>query len=279
MGGGMGGMGGMGAASPAPMASPMASSPMMAAPMGASGVGGATSPPDAKVLASDPLLQVSCVVSNGAPTCSEAHVFLKNVSHATLRNVSVQLEPPPSLRASLQATAPAEARGSRVTLQSLHGGSSTAVGCSMQCVQPLGEAQLLGQVSYVDGSSAEQRVLSFKVPVGLSQLLRPHVITTQQFGGLWPAHAAEKKQVSHAGRFATHPQAFMEMLTATLNLHQVEIIQMECIASGKLVGSETLVLVHAKLGLMAGRALELTVRSKDTRLTESVTRVLAEALR
>ena len=46
---------------------------------------------------------------------------------------------------------------------------------------------------------------------------------------------------------------------------------------GKLVGSQTLVLVHAKLGLMAGRALELTVRSKDTRLTESVTRVLAEA--
>jgi hypothetical protein len=99
----------------------------------------------------------------------------------------------------------------------------------------------------------------------------------------------------------------------------VEIIQMECIASGKLVGSETLILVHAKLGLMAGRALELTVRSpnpnlnpdpnpnpnpnphpipnpnpnpnpnpspspnptqvrsKDTRLTESVTRLLAEA--
>ena len=28
-------------------------------------------------------------------------------------------------------------------------------------------------------------------------------------------------QVSHAGRFATHPQAFMQMLTATLNLHQV----------------------------------------------------------
>ena len=92
------------------------------------------------------------------------------------------------LTSSLQATAPAEARGSRVTLQSLHGGGSTAVGCpnpnpnpspspnpnpnpnpkqvgcSMQCVQPLGEAQLLGQVSYVDGTSAEQRVLSFKVP-------------------------------------------------------------------------------------------------------------------
>ena len=77
----------------------------------------------------------------------------------------------------------------------------------MQCVQPLGEAQLLGQVSYVNGTSSE--VLSFKVPIGLGQLLRPHVITTQQFGGLWPAHASEKKQISHAGRFATQPQAFI----------------------------------------------------------------------
>ena len=40
------------------------------------------------------------------------------------------------------------------------------------------------------------------------------------------------------------------------------MIQMECIAAGKLVGSEHFVFVHGKLGLMAGRALELTVRSR-----------------
>ena len=62
-------------------------------------------------------------------------------------------------------------------------------------------------MSYVNGTSSE--VLSFKVPIGLSQLLRPHVISTQQFGGLWPAHASEKKHVLHAGRFATQPQAFI----------------------------------------------------------------------
>ena len=47
------------------------------------------------MLASDPLLQVACVVSKAAPACSEAHVFLKNVSHASLRNVAVRLEPNP----------------------------------------------------------------------------------------------------------------------------------------------------------------------------------------
>ena len=35
------------------------------------------------------------MVSKAAPACSEAHVFLKNVSHASLRNVAVQLEPNP----------------------------------------------------------------------------------------------------------------------------------------------------------------------------------------
>merc|ERR1719409_13583 len=116
------------------MATPMAPTPSlapspgnaMAAGMGASGLSGTVAPADATVLASDPLLQVACVVSKAAPACSEAHVFLKNVSHVSLRNVSVQLVPPPSLRTSLQATAPAEARGSRVTLQSLHGGASSA---------------------------------------------------------------------------------------------------------------------------------------------------------
>jgi len=255
----------------------------MAAGMGgvgisAAAIGGAIAPVDAMVLASDPLLQVACVLST-PPTCSEAHLYLKNISHASVRNVGVQLEPPPSLRMSVQATAPAEARGSRVTMPSLHGGGSTAIACSMQCVQPMGEAQLLGQISYVDATSSEQRILSFKVPIGLPQLLRPHSITTQQFGGLWPAHAAEKKQVSHASKYATNPPAFMELLTGSLNLHKVEIIQMECIACGKLVGSENLVLLHGKLGLMAGRALELTVRSKDTRLTESIVRLLSEALR
>ena len=95
----------------------------------------------------------------------------------------------------------------------------------------------------------------------------------------------------------------------------VDTIGMECIASAKLVGSDHTVLpptrmhrctpvcalhwaflhcigefllnfllhrlkvlVHAKLGLMAGRALELTVRSKELRLTDVVHRQLSELL-
>lgn len=249
----------------------------LAAGMGGGGIGGAIAPLDAKVLASDPLLQVACVLKT-PPNCSEAHLYLKNASHASVRNLSMQFEPPPSLRMSLQASPPGDAKGYRVTMTQMHGGSSTAIVCTMQCVQPMGEGQLLGQVGYVDAQSSEQRILSFKVPLALPQLLRPNPITTQQFGGFWPAHAAEKKQVSHNPRIATNPRAFMDLIKS-LNFHEVEIIGMECISCGKLVGSDHMVLLHGKLGLMAGRAMELTVRSKDTRLTEAAVRLLDQTLK
>jgi hypothetical protein len=38
------------------------------------------------------------------------------------------------------------------------------------------------------------------------------------------------------------------------------------------------VLVHSKLGLMGGRALELTVRSRELRTTDAVYRQLQELL-
>ena len=46
---------------------------------------------DAPVLASDPLLHVACVVSAEKPMASEAHLYIKNVSHASVRNVALQL--------------------------------------------------------------------------------------------------------------------------------------------------------------------------------------------
>ena len=61
-------------------------------------------------------------------------------------------------------------------------------------------------------------------------------------------------------------------------LASVDTIGMECIACAKVVGSEHIVLVHSKLGLMGGRALELTVRSKELRLTDVVHREVSAAL-
>ena len=54
---------------------------------------------------------------------------------------------------------------------------------------------------------------------------------------------------------------------------------MECILCGKLVGApQFTVLVHAKLGLMNGRAIELTLRTKDPRMTDALQRAAQEVL-
>jgi len=63
-----------------------------------------------------------------------------------------------------------------------------------------------------------------------------------------------------------------------ISIAAVDTIGMECIACGKLVGSEHTVLVHCKLGLMAGRALELTVRTREVRFTDAVLRQILELL-
>ena len=140
----------------------------------------------------------------------------------------------------------------------------------------------MGQLSYIDAASgSEPRVLSVRVGVPLRTLLRPNPIATPDFGSMWPAHAAESKttvvcQGSNAARDAA---AFMAVLSNKLNISPVQTIGMECIACGKLVGAPALtLLVHGKLGLMNGGALELTLRTRDPRYTDALQRVATEAL-
>ena len=62
------------------------------------------------------------------------------------------------------------------------------------------------------------------------------------------------------------------------SLAHVERIGMEALFCGRLAGSQHYVLVHGKLGQMNGRAVELTVRSREPRFTEHVLRRLSEQL-
>ena len=68
------------------------------------------------------------------------------------------------------------------------------------------------------------------------------------------------------------------LIETKLNISPVQTIGMECIASGKLVGSNVTCLVHGKLGQMNGRAVDLTVRTRDPRLSDSMQRVATEIL-
>jgi len=233
-------------------------------------------PPTADTVASDAFIKV-LGQTTALPDRTEVKLFLQCTTSAGVRNVSLQLEPPPALRATLTATPPAEARGNRVTLSMLGAGLASTT-ASITCIGPLlFDLALQGQLSYADAGSAEPHLLPFKLALTTQQLLRPHSITTQQFGQLWPAHSAEWKGQAYSS-CGSNPQAFMSLLERSFALHPVEIIGVECIACGKLVGSDQMVLVHGKLGLMAGRALELTVRTREKRFTESLQRQLIEAI-
>jgi hypothetical protein len=58
----------------------------------------------------------------------------------------------------------------------------------------------------------------------------------------------------------------------------VDTIGLECISCAELLGSGERVLTHAKLGLMNGRGLELTVRARELRLADSVFRAVQALL-
>ena len=122
-------------------------------------------------------------------------------------------------------------------------------------------------------------MLSYRIPVGLRSLLRPNPIATPQFGQMWQSgHSAEKKGTIAPCAVANDPSGYMHLLETKLNVAPVQTIGMECIASGKLVGSQVTCLVHGKLGQMNGRAVELTVRTRDPRLSDSMQRVASEIL-
>lgn len=238
----------------------------------------APAPPTASHVGGDPFIRVLSEASM-LPDSTEVKVYLEPTT-GTLRNLTMQMEPPPTLGLALAAPPPAAVTGPRVMLPMLSPGGAATVNASVTCTAPLGaEAALLGQLSYADAAAiTEPRVISFRIPVSMRTLLRPHRITTPEFGQMWAQHSAEKKATA-ASPFASNPAAFMASIESKLYLFPVQTIGMECIACGKLVGGSGLtVLLHGKLGLMAGRAIELTLRSRDPRLTDALQRAASEVL-
>jgi hypothetical protein len=253
--------------------------PMMNTAMGASfGVVAASPPPPATavLIGGDPFLKVLMDLAQPlAPDSAEIKLYFQPTTGA-LRNLSLQLEPPPGLRAVLSAQPPAAVAGPRVTIPMLSPGGATPVSVHVACTATPGGAEmvLLAQVSYSDVASvvAPPSVVAFRCPVALAALLRPRAITTPEFGQNWPLHAAESKN-SAVCAAAADPNQFMALLQKGLHIAPVQIIGFECIACGMVLGSNDTILVHAKLSRSAaGPMVELTVRSKNPGLTQALQR-------
>jgi len=270
-------MGGMGGG--APSAPPSLPSPSAAA----AGIVAASQPAPASAvqIGGDPFVRVLSDI--GTPLAADAtdlRIFIEPTT-GTLRNLTLQLEPPPTLRANVSAMPPAAVAGPRVTIPIISPGGAAAVSVKVACAATLGgpEAAVLGQLVYSDGAAVgEPRVVSFRIAVGVLSLLRPQPIPTPEFGQRWPMHAAESKTVLPCAA-AADPNQFMATIQRGLNVAPVQIIGFECIACGMLVGSADTVLVHGKLSrTTAGPSVELTLRTKDRRLTDALQRAAHEVL-
>jgi len=255
-------------------------------------------------LTSDARLQLS-VSKTAAASAAELAIGLRS-SGAPLRSIAVALDVPLSLRLSLSPPAPpasGQVSGPRCSIAELHAAGATSVGASVTCATAAAAAEqhLLGQVCYTEALSGDSHVLSFQLPLRPSDLLRPHKLSTQQFGAMWPAHAAERKTVVTTAAAAAAPKysslvggamhlaavdaigmewsgsILLLVITGRARDEQVDTIGMECISAGRLAGSEHTVLVHAKLGLMQGRASS-PVQSSSQLVPEPVHQSVQAAL-
>jgi hypothetical protein len=67
-------------------------------------------------------------------------------------------------------------------------------------------------------------------------------------------------------------------MESQLRFHPVQVIGVECIACATVLGIDATVLVHAKVGLNNGTAVDVTVRTRDNRLGEGVQRICTQVL-
>lgn len=203
-----------------------------------------------------------------------AFVVFVASSGSALSNVSVSFEPPPFLRvASVDGEPSAGASGGRVDLGSLPpgGSSACAVASTVLCAAPSNGAALRGSVAFTALGGAPT-ALAFSFGVDASDTLRPAPIDTATFGSSWGAHAQERK-VAFASKTINTPDAFMDAAQRVLHAHGVEKLSatFEAIAAARLMGTQQLVLFHARIARAGG--VELTVRSQDGGFSGNVAQV------
>ena len=93
-------------------------------------------------------------------------------------------------------------------------------------------------------------------------------MVTREYGAKWVTLGQEVKGAVRPSR-AQSMQQVMDGLRTRLALHPVEIIGMEGIAAGEVLGTREPVLVHSKLE-GAGASLAFTVRSTNKTLSDNL---------
>eukprot|EP00035_Acanthoeca_spectabilis_P034808 m.31001 g.31001 ORF g.31001 m.31001 type:complete len:1232 (-) comp6877_c0_seq1:65-3760(-) len=101
-------------------------------------------------------------------------------------------------------------------------------------------------------------------------LLRPCVITTETFGGLWEGRQFAAGQRAHTfpGVKLSSAEVLMEKLASVVHLHPIQVIGSEAILCGQVLGSAgTQCMVHATVG---ASKVDLMVRSANPQFSQAV---------
>jgi AP-4 complex subunit epsilon-1 len=107
--------------------------------------------------------------------------------------------------------------------------------------------------------------------VQVTDLIRPAQMDTPAFGGMWtqPTMVAEGVQVVQGSSQVKTPADLMARLGPLLGMHPVQMIPAtsEAIAAGRVMGTQSIVLLHSRVG---PTALEARVKTQDQKLTAAV---------
>lgn len=291
--------GGMSTSAPAPALAPAAAVDPFASVMGSAASAPAGSVPDVANLAVPAAVATACsdgtrssptnaVLGNDSDLYAGGHTVMKASSFVVvaflastgahdLSDIHVKVTVPPCYKMAGLAGDPVPRPISADTIDVGTMPIGTSTSACLAITLGLATAPAAGsvnfQVSYKSGGTAATP-LAFSLPITMRETLRATSLDTNGFGSRWGTHGAEHK-VSVRTSATSIAEVAKMCAAAGVNPIQVLTATSECIASGALMGTPQVCLVHLRF---AAGACDVTVRSMDAGWSGAIAAAVQSAL-
>lgn len=201
-------------------------------------------------------------------------LLVSNKSAQTLTDVVTTVNIPEHFSVGLSGDPLVRCAGNTFSLASLPPSKTVLEVLSLKHKKHGFNLAITAQVQY--SFEGKKTIISdCNVIMEISDMLRPHVISTDVFGKLWATHPHEKKSKFTPAIPVASSAALLEKLKASMSVHPVQVIGNEGIAATSLLQGE-LMLLHA---LVLPQSVDITIRSKDKSFSEVVIRHLHKLMR
>jgi hypothetical protein len=165
-----------------------------------------------------------------------------------------------------------------LTLPKVMGGYTRTVLLHVKCVDPSAYKVKGFNVTVLSSNTGQSA--KFVAPFDVSAMLRPHSLTTPQFGQAWKrcGPGAECKFTVAGGSTSTNAQLVGTL--KRLRIHHVQSINLENICASTLVGlgDKAVILVHVKLPKSTTAPITVLIRSQNKQMSASLQQLLSNNL-